>query len=238
MAYEADRRGLMSDEHFSVDGTLIEAAASTKRFRRRKDDDDMYDCGNTVSQSEDSRGEMLSNETHESTADPEPMLMTKGKEAKLVFIAHTLMDNRHGLVSDFRLTEADGMAERDAALDMLMRIPGSRRLTVGADRGYDSRDFVAECRDLSITPHVVQKKGWSAIDGRTTCHESYRASQKVRKRVESIFGWMKTVGGFRRSHNRGVERTGLCGELVATAYNLVRMSRLIAEEEAKVPVVT
>ena len=121
------------------------------------------------------------------------------------------------------------MAESDAALDMLMRIPGSRRLTVGADRGYDSRD-------LNITPHVAQKKRWSAIDGRTTCHESYRTSQKVRKRVESIFGWMKTVGGFRRSRYRGVERTGLCGELVATAYKLVRMSRLLAEDEPRVPV--
>ena len=161
----------------------------------------------------------------------------KGKEAKLVFMAHALMDNRHGLVSDFRLTEANGMAERDAALDMLIQIPGSRRLTVGADRGYDSRDFVSECRDLNITPHVAQKKRWSAIDGRTTCHQSYRASQKVRKRVESIFGWMKTVGGFRRSRYLGVERTGLYGELVATAYNLVRMSRLIGEEEAKVPIV-
>ena len=196
VAYEADRRGLMSDEHFSVDGTLIEAAASIKSFRRRDDDDDTDNCGNGVSQTEDFRGEKLSNETHQSTTDPEARLMRKGKgkEAKLMFMAHALMDNRHGLVSDFRLTEANGMAERDAALDMLIQIPGSRRLTVGADRGYDSRDFVAECRGLNITPHVAQKKRWSAIDGRTTCHESYRASQKVRKRVESIFGWMKDCG--------------------------------------------
>ena len=237
--YEADRRGLMPDEHFGVDGTLIEAAASIKSFRRRDDDDDTDDPGNGVSQTEDFRGEKLSNETHQRTTDPEARLMRKGagKEAKLVFMAHALMDNRHGLVSDFRLTGADGMAERDAAPDMLMRIPGSRRLTIGADRGYDSRDFVAECRDLNITPHVAQMKRWPAIDGSTTCHESYRSSQKVRKRVESIFGWMKTVGGFRRSQYRGVERTGLYGELVATAYNLVRMSRLIAEEEPKVPIV-
>ena len=239
VAYEADRRGLMSDEHFSVDGTLIEAAASIKSFRRRNDEDDADDSGSGAAHTEDFRGEKLSNQTHESTTDPEARLMRKGKgkEAKLVFMAHALMDNRHGLVSDFRLTEADGMAERDAALDMLIQIPGSRRLTVGADRGYDSRDFVSECRELNITPHVAQKKRWSAIDGRTTCHQSYRASQKVRKRVESIFGWMKTVGGFRRSRYRGVERTGLYGEMVATAYNLVRMSRLIAEEETKVPVI-
>ena len=236
VAYEADRRGLMSDEHFSVDGTLIEAAASIKSFRRRDDDDDSMGDGGV--QTEDFRGEKLSNATHRSTTDPDARLMRKGpgKEAKLVFMAHALMDNRHGLVSDFRLTEANGMAERDAALEMLTMIPGSRQLSVGADRGYDTRDFVAECRELNVSPHVARKKRWSAIDGRTTRHETYRSSQKVRKRVESIFGWMKTVGGFRRSRYVGVERTGLCGELVATAYNLVRMSRLIAEREAEVPV--
>ena len=199
VAYEADRRGLMSDEHFSVDGTLIEAAASIKSFRRRDDDDESK--GEREGPSGDFRGEKLTNATHRSTTDPDARLMRKGKgrEAKLVFMAHALMDNRHGLVSDFRLTEANGMAERDAALDMLMRISGSRPLSVGADKGYDTRDFVAECRELNITPHVARKKRWSAIDGRTTRHEAYRSSQKVRKRVESIFGWMKTVGGFRRS---------------------------------------
>ena len=236
VAYEADRRGLMSDERFSVDGTLIEAAASIRSFRRRDDDDSE---GDGEDASGNFRGEKLSNATHRSVTDPDARLMRKGKgkEAKLVFMAHALMDNRHGLVSDFRLTEANGMAERDAALDMLMSIPGSRRLSVGADRGYDTKDFVAECRGLNITPHVARKRRWSAIDGRTTRHETYISSQKVRKRVESIFGWMKTVGGFRRSRYRGVERTGLCGELVATAYNLVRMSRLTDGEEAKVPVV-
>ena len=128
------------------------------------------------------------------------------------------------------------MAERDAALDMLMRIPGSRPLSVGADRGYDTRDFVAESRELNITPHIALKKCWSAIAGRTTRHAPYRSSQKARERVESIFGWMKTVGGFRRSGYVGLERTGLCGELVATVYNLVRMSRLIAGPEAEVPI--
>ncbi len=127
-----------------------------------------------------------------------------GEEAKLVFMAHALMDNRHGLVSDFRLTEANGMAERHAALDMLMSIPGSRRLSVETDRGYDVKDFVAERREINITPHISQKRRWSAIDGRTTRQEAYRSSQKVRKRVESIFGWMKTVGGFRRSRYVGL----------------------------------
>ena len=236
VAYEADRRGLMSDEHFSVDGTLIEAAASIKNFRRRDDDDESRGDGGV--QTSDFRGEKLSNSTHQSTTNPDARLMRKGKgkEAKLVFMAHALMDNRNGLVSDFRLTEANGTAERDAALEMLTMIPGSGRLSVGADRGYDTRDFVAECRDLNVTPHVAQRKRWSAIDGRTTRHEGYRSSQKVRKRVESIFGWMKTLGGFRRSRYLGLERTGLCGELVVTAYNLVRMSRLIADREARVPV--
>ncbi len=238
VAYEANRRGLMSDECFSVDGTLIEAAVSMKSFKRRVDDDGQKGDGDGGGQSGDFRGEKLSNSTHRSTTDPDARLMRKGKgkEVKLVFMAHALMGNRHGLVSDFRLTEANGMAERDAALDMLMSIPGSRRLSVGADRGYDAKDFVAECRELNITPHVAQKRRWSAIDRWTTRHEAYRSSQKVRKRVESIFGWMKTVGGLRRSRYRGVKRTGLYGELVATAYNLVRMSRLIAEREAKAPI--
>ena len=182
------------------------------------------------------RGEKPSNATHTSATDSDARLMRKGKEAKLVFMAHPLMDNRHGLVSDFRLVEANGTAERDAALDMLMRIPGSRPLRVGADRGYDTKDFVAECWELNVTPHVAQKKRWSAIDGRTIRHEGYRWRQKARKRVESIFAWMKTVRGFRRSRYVGLERTGLCWELVATAYNLVRMSRLISEDETRVPV--
>ena len=139
-------------------------------------------------------------------------------------------------MSDLRLTEANGMAERDAALDMLMRIPGSRPLSVGGDRGYDTRDFVAECRELNITPHIARKKCRSAIAGRTTRHAPYRSSQKARERVESISGWMKTVGGFRRSGYVGLERTRLCGELVATVYDLVRMSRLIAGPEAEVEV--
>ena len=133
-----------------------------------------------------SRGEKLSNATHWSATDPDARLMRKGpgKEAKLVFMAHALMDNRHGPVSDFRLTEANGTAERDAALDMLMRIPGSRQLSVGADRGCDTKAFVAESRELNVTPHVAQRKRWSATDGRTTRHEGYRSSQKARKRVE------------------------------------------------------
>ena len=157
------------------------------------------------------RGEKPSNATHTSATDSDARLMRKGKEAKLVFMAHPLMDNRHGLVSDFRLVEANGTAERDAALDMLMRIPGSRPLRVGADRDYDSRAFVAECRELNVTPHVAQRKRLSAINGRTTCHEAYGASQKAGKGVESIFGGMKAVGGFRRSRYVGLDCMGSWG---------------------------
>ena len=191
----------MSDEHFSVAGMLIKAAASIKCFSRRDENDESRGTGDGGSPSGDFRGQKLSNATHQSTTDPVARQMTKGNgmEAKLVFMAHPLMDNRHGLVSHFRLTEANGMAERDAALEKMQLIPGSRRLSVGADRGYDTRDFVTECRDLNITPHVAQKERWSAMDGRTTRHNTRRSSQRVRKRVESIFGWMNKVGGLRLS---------------------------------------
>ena len=147
-----------------MDGTLIEAAASIKSFRRRDDDGDSRGDGGV--RTEDFRGQKLSNATHVSATDPDARLMRKGngKEAKLVFMAHALMDNRHGLVSDFRLTEANGTAERDAALEMLTMIPGGWRLSVGADRGHDTKDFVAECRELNVTPHVARRKRWSAID--------------------------------------------------------------------------
>ena len=231
LAREADRRGLMSDEHLTMDGTLMEADASIQSFIHLDNDYDSRDDGESASVT--FRGKRLSNATHMSATDLDARLTRKGKEAKLVYLVHALMDNRHGLVSDSKLTEANGMAERDAALEKLTIISGSRRLSVGADRGYDTKAFVAECRELNVSPHIAQKKGWSAIDRPTTCHEAYRPSQKARERVESIFGWMKRVGGFRRSRYVGLERTGLCGELVATAYNLVRMSRLIAEGEAE-----
>ena len=227
---EADRQGLLSDEHFSVDGTLIEAAASIKSFKRRGEDhqppDD--DPGNP---SVDFRGEVLRNETHESSTDPESRLMRKGKgkEAKLVFTGHALMENRNGLVMDFVVSGATGTSERDAVPVLLddARERGFRPRTLAGDRGYDTRQCVKEMRDRGVTPHVAQRTR-SAIDGRTTRHSGYRDSQKIRKRVEEIFGWMKTVGGFRRTRYRGVERTGLAGYFVATAYNLVRMANLLS----------
>jgi transposase len=229
---QADAQGLLSDEHFTVDGTLIEAAASLKSFRPRDDEPPAPpdDPGNpTVN----FRGERRSNATHQSTTDPEARLLKKGKgkEAKLVFLGHALMENRHGLLVDFQVTEATGTAERDAVPALLdaARERGFRPTTLGSDKNYDTQACVAAQRARGVTPHVAQHTTHrrSAIDARTTRHPGYAVSQRIRKRVEEIFGWMKTVGGFRRTRYRGRERTGLAGYLVATAYNLARLSRLL-----------
>ena len=224
---EADRQKLLSDEHFSVDGTLIEAAASIKSFRRR-DEEQQDDPGNP---SVDFRGERRRNETHQSNTDPEARLMRKGKgkEARLVFMGHALMENRNGMLMDFVVSSATGTAERDAVPVMLYDAQqrGFRPSTLAGDKGYDTRQCVKDMRDRGVTPHVAQR-AHSAIDGRTTRHPGYGVSQKIRKQIEEIFGWMKTVGGFRRTRYRGVERTGLAGYFVATAYNLVRMANLLS----------
>lgn len=236
---EAHTRGLLSDEHFTVDGTLIEAAASLKSFKPRdgeppKSTDD--DPGNP---SVDFHGEKRSNTTHQSTTDPDARLLRKGKgkEAKLVFTGHALMENRNGLLTDFQVSQATGTAERDAVPELLDRAKerGFRPKTLGGDKNYDTKDCVKAMRDSGVTPHVAQNNSRrrSAIDGRTTRHSGYRVSQRIRKRVEEIFGWMKTVGGFRRTRYRGLDRTGLAGYLVATAYNLVRMARLLAKPTAQ-----
>jgi transposase len=228
----AHERGLLSDEHFTVDGTLIEAAASLKSFRRKDaapSDEPPDDPGNP---SVDFHGEKRSNATHRSTTDPDARLVKKGKgkEAKLVFLGHALMENRHGLLVDFQVTEASGTAERDAVPGLLKQAKQRhfRPKTVGGDKNYDTRDCVAAIRGCGATPHVAQNttNRRSAIDGRTTRHPGYGVSQRIRKRVEEIFGWIKTVGGFRRTRYRGLDRTGLAGYLVATADNLVRLSRL------------
>ena len=237
VVHEAARRGLLSDEHFSVDGTLIEAMASIKSFRKRDDDGKPPDDpGNPWV---DFRGEKLKNETHESRTDPEARLMRKGKgrEAKLSFMGHALMENRNGLLMDFVVSSATGTAERDAVPVMLddVRERGFHPRSLGADKGYDTWECVRDMRNRGVTPHVAQRTH-SAIDGRTTRHEGYRVSQKIRKQVEEIFGWMKTVGGLRRSRYRGVERTGLAGYLVATAYNLVRMANLLKRERQGRPI--
>jgi len=222
---EARRRKLLSEDHFTVDGTLLEAWASLKSIHPN-------DSGEPPKQGDrnpdvDFRGEPRTNDTHQSSTDPEARLARKGagKEAKLCFAGHVLMDNRTGLVVDVTVTRATGTAERDTALDMIEKVPGSRRITVGADKGYDTRDFVTACREMNVTPHVARRR-WSIVDKRTTRHAGYQFSQRVRKRIEEIFGWVKTVGGGRKLRYKGVERNQLWAELTAAAYNLVRMAKL------------
>jgi IS5 family transposase len=236
-AIQAD--GLMSDEHFTVDGTLIEAHASLKSFRPRGGEPPSAPPDDPGNPTVNFHGERRSNATHQSTTAPEARLLKKGKgkEAKLVFMAHALMENRNGLLVDFQLSEATGRAEREAVPPLLdaARERGFHPKTLGSDKNYDTQDCVADHRVRGVTPHVAQntgRKGGSAIDGRTTRHPGYAVSQRIRKRVEEIFGWMKTVGGFRRTRYRGLDRTGLAGYLVGTAYNLVRLSRLLATREA------
>lgn len=224
---QARRAGLLSSEHFSVDGTLIEAWASIKSFRPKDED------GGDHNGWGDFNGQKRSNETHESKTDPEAKLMRKGKgqEAKLSFSGHALMDNRNGLVVDLRIAEANGFAEREVALQRVGRAkPVGKRVTLGADRAYDTRGFVAGCHQRGVVPHVAQnqhERRRSAIDRRTTRHPGYQMSQRVRMRVEQIFGWMKSIGGLRRTRFRGKRRTQLAATIVAVAYNLLRLSSLM-----------
>ena len=234
----ADQRRLLSDEHFTVDGTLIEAAASLKSFRptdQPPSKEPPDDPGNpTVNFHRQKR----SNATHQSTTDPEARLAKKGKgkAAHLAYAGHVLMEHRNGLVVGFELTMATGTAERDAAVDLVdeARERGFHPTTLAGDKNYDTSQCVAELRQRGVTPHVAQNTTGrrSAIDRRTTRHAGYGISQRFRKRVEEIFGWMKTVGGFRRTRFRGLARTQLAGYLVAAAYNLVRIARLVPAELA------
>jgi transposase len=222
---------LLSDEHFTVDGTLVEAWASLKSFKRKEGGpgEPPDDPGNpTVN----FRGERRSNATHQSTTDPEAKLAKKGpgKEAKLCYSANALMENRNTILIDFQVEPADGRAERRSAIAMLDEdLPGSRRITLAGDRGYDTRDFVETCRALKVTPHVARNQarpGGSALDARTVRHPGYAISQWIRKRVEEVFGWMKTVGGLRRTRYRSRARVQMHAYLVAAAYNLIRIARL------------
>jgi transposase len=228
---QAQAKGLTSDEHFTVDGTLIEAWASLKSFQRKdQKNTPPDDPGNP---SVDFHGEKRSNQTHESTTDPDARLARKGngKEAKLSYNGNLLTENRNGLIVGTELLQANGTAERDAALVMLEQIPGEGRVTVGADKGYDTKDFVAECRHLQVTPHVAQnvnRNGGSAIDGRTTRREGYEVSQRKRKRIEECFGWLKTIALIRKVRHRGIEKVGWVFTFAAAAYNLVRMRNLLA----------
>lgn len=221
----ARQRRLLSDEHFSVDGTLIEAWASQGSYRRKDDDD-------PPPGPPDFRGERRRAQTHECKTDPDARLYRKapGQEAKLCYLGHALTDNRHALVVDARLTQATGTAEVEAALDMLDRLPGKRRVTIGADRGYDQQRFIAGARARRVTPHVAQntRRRRSCIDGRTTRHAGYAKSINARPRVETPFGWGKFQRPLKRTMLRGVERVGAQAMLVFAGYNLVRMAALTA----------
>jgi len=218
---------LLSDEHFTVDGTLMQAWASQKSFQPRDGDtaEPPDDPGNA---SVDFRGQRRSNATHASTTDPDAKLYRKGngQPAILGYIGHVLMDNRHGLAVDACVTPATGTAERDAALGMLAALP-ARDVTVGADKLFDQAPFVDTARGLRVTPHVAQKRRGTAIDARTTRHQGYAVSQRKRKLVEQIFGWMKTVGGVRQVRHRGGGTVDWIFRFTAAAYNLMRMRRLL-----------
>ena len=221
---------LLSSEHFSVDGTLIEAWASHKSFQRKdRPAPPPDDPGNPTV---DFHGETRSNETHQSTTDPDARLARKsgGHESKLAYCGNVLIENRNGLVVDTALLQCGGLAERHAAMIMAERVEGVERITLAADKGYDTKDFVKEMRGMNVTPHVSQntkRQGGSAIDGRTTRHDGYQVSQRKRKRIEEVFGWVKTVGTLRKTRHRGMETVAWVFTFTATAYNLVRMRNLI-----------
>ena len=229
---QARAADLLSDEHFSVDGTLIEAWASQKSFQRkdRRQPPPSDDRGNpTVN----FHGEQRRNDTHESSTDPDARLARKSNshESRLAYCGNVLIENRNGLVVDTELLQCNGTAERDAALLMAERIDGNDRITVAGDKGYDTKEFVREMRGMNVTPHVAQnhnRPGGSAVDGRTTRHTGYQISQQKRKRVEEVFGWMKTVGMLRKTRHRGVFKVGWVFTFAATAYNLVRMRNLLS----------
>jgi transposase len=219
----------LSDEHFTVDGTLIEAWASHKSFRPKDGGERPSANGREV----DFHGERRSNETHQSTTDPDARLYKKsqGSEAKMGYLGHALMENRHGLLVDTMVTLADGTAERDAALLLASQIPGVKPVTLGGDKNYDTQELVRDLRDMKVTPHVAQNNTnrRSAIDGRTTQHPGYGISQKKRKRIEESFGWMKTIGMLKKVKLRGLEKVSWLFTYVAAVYNLYRLQRLEAQ---------
>jgi transposase len=230
-AIKAD--GLMSDEHFTVDGTLLEAWASHKSFKPKGTDQTPPE--DPKNPSVDFHGQTRRNDTHQSTTDPDARLYKKGggHEAKLAYLGHLLTENRHGLIVDAAVTAATGTAERDAAIVMLGELPlTTRHVTVGADKLYDTREWVATVRQMRITPHVaasVDRRGGSAIDGRTMRHAGYARSQRKRKLVEQAFGWMKTVGLLRKLRHRGGRLVDWMFTFAAAAYNLVRWRNLVAQ---------
>jgi transposase len=232
---QARTKRLLSDEHFTVDGTLIEAWAGQKSFQLKKKDGERQDPpppDTGRNPTVNFRKQQRRNDTHQSLTDPEALLYRKsnGTEAKLAFAGHLLTENRNGLVVDVRLTQATGTAERDAAVEIMQQKPASKHVTLGGDKGYDTQAFVAKMRELKVTPHVAQNttNRKSALDARTTRHEDYTVSQRKRKRVEEVFGWMKTIALQRKTRFRGTDRVGWMFTFAAAAYNLVRMRNLQA----------
>ena len=225
---------LLSTDHFSVDGTLIEAWASMKSVKPKDGSGETSGGGGGRNAEADFHGQKRSNDTHASTTDPDARLYRKGKgkETKLCFMGHGLMENRHGLLVDACLTLADGHAERVAALHMIEpRAERPLAITLGADKAYDAEDFVNELRSMKVTPHVAQNtsRRRSAIDRRTTRHSGYAVSQRIRKRIEEAFGWIKTVAGQQKTRFRGRDRVGWAFAFSAAAYNLVRLPKLMAQ---------
>ena len=228
---QARARGLTSDEHFTVDGTLLEAWASLKSFQPKdeKPSPPPDDPGNPTV---DFHGEKRTNQTHESQTDPDALLArkSKGKEAKLSYNGNLLVENRNGMIVQSTVWEATGTAERLAALAMLEQVPGTGRVTVAGDKGFDTAEFVRECRNMHVTPHVAQNLAGrrSAIDGRTTCQPGYAISQKKRKRIEECFGWLKTIALLRKLRHRGTLQVGWIFPFACAVYNLVRTRNLLA----------
>jgi hypothetical protein len=224
---------LLSADHFTVDGTLIEAWAGQKSFQRKDGKTPPPEDGGS-NPTVNFHGDERRNDTHRSTTDPEARLFKKsrGSESKLSYMAHVLMENRNGLVVDTRLTKSTGQAERESAWMMAWRVArGERRITLGGDKNYDTQQLVASLRGIKATPHVAQNehaRRSSAIDERTTRHEGYAVSQRKRKRVEEIFGWIKTIAGLRKTKHRGRKRVGWMFTFAAAAFNLVRLRNLAA----------
>lgn len=222
---QAAKNGLLSNDHFSVDGTLLESLASIKSFRPKDDDSDKPDG--------DFKGEKLSNKTHSSTTDPDARLYkkSKGASAKLCVMGHAMSENDNGFVTQIEVTPADGTAERRAAKKMVKRQKGklAKRITVAADKGYDTADFVKDMREMNVTPHVASKKKGTAVDGRTTRHDTYKQSIKDRKKIEEFFGWAKVIAGFRKLRHVGLEKIRFYFTLAAGCFNLVKLRNLMAQ---------
>ncbi len=234
---QPDVKGLLSSDHFSVDGTMVEAWAGMKSFKpkaQKTDGNDEPPSGGGRNAEADFKGEKRTNDTHASTTDPDARLYRKGsgQEAKLCFLGHALMENRHGLGVDARLTRASGYAETYAAREMIeRRADRPTAVTLGADKAYDTADFVAELREINVTPHVAQnnKRRRSAIDARTTRHAGYDVSQRIRKRAEEIFAWVKTIAGLKKTKLRGIDKVGWSFTFALAAFNLIRLPKLLSQ---------